>query len=1038
MRAIFGTKRNMLGKTIHSKPLLSPVLTVIFMLFVQTVFAQTSISVPYTFSFEEEENTELENWVFNPGVRTDTLKDQWVVGTAVHSEGRRAAYISCNKGVDANFDVTTNIQYLYRDFVLPAGQYDCTFDIRCIGAPEALISAGVAPATAIQTVGGPTFVYPTNLETYIPSSMKRVNNVSKWTNVSFQFSSNGSRTLRLFFIWQNANRDSTMSAIGACVDNIQITSRACGKPRSIYAESRNDSVIITWEGSSEEYVLEFRKYGRSKWQVTTGILGKQYILEGLEEGAYDFRVRGVCNGTDFSAYTYLNTFAVYYPENHCIDYVHLEDNPNVIATYGTYSNPYEQVGVVDFGPDDKLSRHTVNWEPDRTDPRTRGKLRVVPDGALASVRLGNWSLGAEAESVSYKYVVDAENAAILLVRYAVVLEDPQHDMKSQPRFTLEIFGEDGELISPTCGYADFYADASREGWHTEGSGYNQVTWKDWTTIGLNLEERDGEELTVRLTTYDCAWSGHYGYAYFTLDCAAARIVGTSCGDDAQMSISAPIGFDYEWFDKYDNPVPSSKLADSGMTLLVDASDTTTYRCHLSYKEEQSCGFDLYSSARPRFPIADFDYKYEPANCQNRVRFINKSHILTKYNNVEEHHYDQPCDEYEWTFGDVGQGSDRNPIFIFPNEGGTYRITLTALIAEGRCSDETEMVITIPAIKDKALVVDTAICEGSYVVFGRYYAGVDGVYTDSFKTVAGCDSIVSLHLKVNPVTNKYVGDTTVCAETPLVIDGQAYKGHESGKFYRFYTNAYGCDSTLWMNVTVMDSILPEVTTRVLEEKDAFGTIYVDGKGFDYYTVNGGEPTLADSLYDLAGGTYVLEFFNDFGCSAERTVQISTCLPGCVFQRWNNVLSLKDSAFVDNAVDYQFTDFQWYKEDVPIEGANKSYLYVEEGLEIGARYTLRMKRVSNGEEVETCSYIPKALEEMDKVVVYPSPVRVGQTLTVKSNKAGSAAFVSMIGETVQTNAFGQGTSSIPAPSLAGVYVVKVTIDGKIQTCRITVIE
>ena len=364
-----------------------------------TVCAQTALSVPYAFSFEEEENTELENWVFNPGVRTDTLKDQWVVGTAVHSEGRRAAYISCNNGVDANFDVTTNIQYLYRDFVLPAGQYDCTFDIRCIGAPEAMISAGVAPATAIQTVGGPTFVYPSNLETYIPSSMKRVNNVSKWTNVSFQFSSNGSRTLRLFFIWQNANRDSAMSVIGACVDNIQITSRACGKPRSIYAESRNDSVIITWEGSSEEYVLEFRKYGRSKWQVTTGILGKQYILEGLEEGAYDIRVRGVCNGTDFSAYTYLNTFAVYYPENHCIDYVHLEDNPNVIATYGTYSNPYEQVGVVDYGPDDKLSRHTVNWEPDRTDPRTRGKLRVVPDGALASVRLGNWSLGAEAESI---------------------------------------------------------------------------------------------------------------------------------------------------------------------------------------------------------------------------------------------------------------------------------------------------------------------------------------------------------------------------------------------------------------------------------------------------------------------------------------------------------------------------------------------------------------------------------------------------------------------------------------------------------------
>ena len=161
-------------KSIHSNLILSFIVGLLSWTSMHTVCAQTALSVPYAFSFEEEENTELENWVFNPGVRTDTLKDQWVVGTAVHSEGRRAAYISCNNGVDANFDVTTNIQYLYRDFVLPAGQYDCTFDIRCIGAPEAIISAGVAPATAIQTVGGPTFVYPSNLETYIPSSMKRV------------------------------------------------------------------------------------------------------------------------------------------------------------------------------------------------------------------------------------------------------------------------------------------------------------------------------------------------------------------------------------------------------------------------------------------------------------------------------------------------------------------------------------------------------------------------------------------------------------------------------------------------------------------------------------------------------------------------------------------------------------------------------------------------------------------------------------------------------------------------------------------------
>lgn len=1001
--------------------------------------ADASISVPYNFSFEEDEAVELSKWVLNPGANTHSLKDQWVVGEATHNDGHRSAYISTNGGEDAQFAATTNVQYIYRDFILPAGQYDCTFDYRCIGAPNATMSAGVGPSSMVVLEGGSSTTIPENIITYIPSTMNRVYGQSKWKNTSFQFSSNGSRVLRLFFIWQNSNRDTTIKSIGGCIDNIQITSRECTKPRSVTAISSNDSVIVSWEGSSEEYILEYRKYGRSKWQVQSGIINKYYVLEGMEEGAYDFRVRGVCNGNIYSAYTYLNTFAVYYPDQHCIDYVHLADNPNVTATYGSYSNPYESAGVIDYGAGDKYSRHVVNWEPDITDPRTRGKLRIVPDGALASVRLGNWNVGAEAESLSFTYVVDAENAAILLLRYAIVMEDPQHTLKDQPRFTLEIIDESGELISPTCGYADFYADATREGWHTEGSGYNMVTWKDWTTIGLNLEDRAGETLTVRLTTYDCAWSGHYGYAYFTLDCAAARITGTSCGDDAQMSIAAPNGFAYEWFDKYDNPVPASQLSSDGQTLLVDATDTTTYRCHLSYLEEESCGFDLYSSARPRFPIAAFEWEYAPAECRNRVKFKNKSHIMTKYNNVTEYHYDQPCDEYEWDFGNGQVGADKNPIVNYPVEGGRFPVTLIAAIAEGRCTNDTTIYIDIPAIGDVAQTIDSAICEGGYIVFGKYYAGLPGLYTDSLKTYAGCDSIVSLRLSVNPVTNEYVGDTTICAEVPLVIDGQTYKSRESGKFYRFYTNQFGCDSTLWMNVTVLDSILPIVTVREMSDAPNSGAIFIDGEGFDYYTVNGGEPQTSDSITGLNGGFFELEFFNDFGCSVVREAAVSVCMPGWVYQRWGDVLSLKNAEALDtDSATHIFTDFQWYKNNEAIPGANLSYLYVEEGLDPSASYHLEMTRVSNGEKVATCPFRPTPAEDQKVVYIYPSPVRTGGVLTVKVSEAVSLTIVNMFGDIALTQALSEGTNSITMAVPAGIYVVQVQIGSETRVCRISVIE
>ena len=276
----------------------------------------------------------------------------------------------------------------------------------------------------------------------------------------------------------------------------------------------------------------------------------------------------------------------------------------------------------------------------------------------------------------------------------------------------------------------------------------------------------------------------------TFEYSLIKGVSTSCGDDAQMSIAAPSGFAYEWFDKYDNPVPDSIKSEDGRTLLIDPSDTTTYRCHLTYIEEETCGFDLYSSTRPRFPIAEFEWQYEPANCQNRVKFINKSHIMTKFNNVTEHHYDQPCDEYEWDFGNGQVGSEKNPVVIFPNKGGFFNVVLYASIAEGRCVKDTSLIIFLPSIGDKELRIDTTICEGGYIVFGPQYAGEEREYVNVWKTSAGCDSTVYLNLHLSPQSTEQLPDTTICAEIPLTIDGQTYKSHESGKFYRFYTNQYG--------------------------------------------------------------------------------------------------------------------------------------------------------------------------------------------------------------------------------------------------------
>lgn len=1010
-------------------------------LFCPYAYAQTpvQISVPYSMGFELEDSAKLSQWRLNDGADLSICKERWVIGTAVKTEGKRSLYISYDEGATCTFDTVWNTSYAYFDFTIPSGQYELSFDWRCLGGDETYMCAavGIAKQMTSMDCNYERAEFPDYIQSFAESGYRVMRGCSRWQHVSVPFASNGTRVYRLYFAWCNKNRDSKLpNPVSACVDNIQITTRNCAKPANLEAEVVGDSVVVTWTGTSAQYCIEYRRYGREKWSVQTGIRDERFVIEGLDEGAYDIRVRGVCNDVDTSAYTYRTSFGVYYPDRHCINYVDLHGE-DVVATYGTFSNPYANIGVYDtaFTDDPKYWRHTINWDPDEYDPRTGGRLKIVPEEEVASVRLGNWNVGAEGESLSFFYTVDGENASILLLKYAVVLEDPNHGSADQPHFNLEILDEWGNLIDYTCGTADFYADSQRPGWNTFGS----VTWKDWTTIGLNLDAYDGERLEVRLTTRDCNWSGHFGYAYFTMGCAAAKIVSTSCGDDAQMSIAAPSGFAYEWFDKYDNPVPDSIKSEDGRTLLIDPSDTTTYRCHLTYIEEETCGFDLYSSTRPRFPIAEFEWQYEPANCQNRVKFINKSHIMTKFNNVTEHHYDQPCDEYEWDFGNGQVGSEKNPVIIFPNKGGFFNVVLYASIAEGRCVKDTSLIIFLPSIGDKELRIDTTICEGGYIVFGPQYAGEEREYVNVWKTSAGCDSTVYLNLHLSPQSTEQLPDTTICAEIPLTIDGQTYKSHESGKFYRFYTNQYGCDSTLWMNVTVLDPILPEITVREMSDSPNSGAIFIGGAGFDYYTVDGGEPQTADSITGLNGGFYVLEFFNDFGCSVVREAAVSVCMPGWVYQRWGDVLSLKNAEALDtDSATHIFTDFQWYKNNEAIAGANLSYLYVAEGLDPADSYHLEMTRVSNGEKLTTCPFRPTAVEDQKVVYVYPSPVQVGGTLTVKVSEAASLTIVNMFGDIALTQALSEGTNSIAMEVPAGIYVVQVQIGSETRVCRISVIE
>lgn len=198
------------------------------------------------------------------------------------------------------------------------------------------------------------------------------------------------------------------------------------------------------------------------------------------------------------------SFGAYAQSDNCIDLSDLSA-PYIHCTWGNYSNPYLHDGIAN-------GRHTVITQQG-TDPKTDGGLQTIPDGERYSVRLGNSRAGGQAESITCDILVDTNDFDLLILKYAAVMENPLHEPEEQPRFKFDILNMQDEPIDPDCLSADFVADYAL-GWN----GNYHLLWKDWTSVGADISNYHGDTIRVRLTTYDCAATGHFGYAYFVLSC----------------------------------------------------------------------------------------------------------------------------------------------------------------------------------------------------------------------------------------------------------------------------------------------------------------------------------------------------------------------------------------------------------------------------------------------------------------------------------------------------------------------------------------
>ena len=1023
--------------------------------------AAQQISVPYFCGFEESED--LSYWHLNDG--TPSAPDQWVIGEATRSQGRRSLYISNDKGINASYSAQSNIVIAYRRLRFPKQQaYEISFDWKCEGdylKSELYVWVGLAnrlnDLKGSETSGTLPNSIKDDCRLIGSSAHPGISGSLRWQNASLVPNINLSAALAnqefvLAFIWVSNYAEDKAGSLGACIDNLQIA-KAIPKPTDVKVEPRceDSTLLITWQSSLSRFNIEYKNINSDRWRHVNGIddigLTHSYALGPLPEGAYDVRIKGsqMLNGqADTSVYACVSNTIMYCPDQHCINYVDLHD-PNTVCTYGTYNDPLETVGVLDYGPG-KESRHTVIFDKGVYDPRTENKLLIVPQDALAVVRLGNWDIGAQAESITYSIVVDSASQPILLLRYAVVLEEPGHDKEDQPFFQLEVLSEKGGRIDPDCGVAEFYAGYGSGKWNNiyidPSSDQPVLTWKDWTTVGLNLAEHHGETIKVRLITKDCAQSGHYGYAYFTLDCISAALHTDNCGYDPTITVDAPDGFRYEWTNEADS------LLGTDREITVSAA-RQVYTCTCYMLENEGCHFSLSTRMAPRFPQADFEWEWVPDQCKNYIRLKNKSHVVIEENG-QKVHTDELCETYQWDCSNGQSTALPSPLLECNPDGETVDVTLTAYLSGETCADDTTITIKVPSIRSRDVRMKEDICEGGARNFAGEWLTKTGVYQQTLKNRFGCDSLIVLHLDVHPVSPELWLMDTVCSTRPYLFDGKQLT--VSGDYEGWFKNRWGCDSIVHLGLTVvpqMSVTVEDIPVLCADEAELVLNYVVSGGAFDSLVVNFSEAArkagfedvvIVDSessplIYNLSPsllpGQYGmhLHFVQNWCDNADFWLPFELRYASSVIeQKWNDVLWVTNNRYNGG---YNFTAYQWYRDGLPIPDATSSYLY--EPLVTASEYTVMLWR-ADGTAVLSCPFVPTVHTDIS---LYPTLMEHGQRVPVRMAAPAEVTVFTLQGQPLIRQQLAAGEGKLTAPAVQGLYVLAIRYaDGRFESKTVLV--
>ncbi|MGN0187695.1 MAG: T9SS type A sorting domain-containing protein [Paludibacteraceae bacterium] len=160
---------------------------------------------------------------------------------------------------------------------------------------------------------------------------------------------------------------------------------------------------------------------------------------------------------------------------------------------------------------------------------------------------------------------------------------------------------------------------------------------------------------------------------------------------------------------------------------------------------------------------------------------------------------------------------------YRTQSGTYIDTLTDISG---C--DSIVTLTLQIRQEIRSILYQEICHGDSLLFAGQFRTQSGTYTDTLTTLFGCDSIVTLNLRIKPeIRTTYSHE--LCYGDSLLFGGK-YRA-QSGTYNDTLTTATGCDSVVVLNLQIKPEIRSTIQKRICEDDSFFfNNQYLNTSGY----------------------------------------------------------------------------------------------------------------------------------------------------------------------------------------------------------------